>query len=413
MRIRDLLSRSGPDKRGPHPALSLAIMAALAALLFFKALGNYQHQDYLNSNFFSFWLSGHMAWNGESPYDTSQFLAGFDRFGATYRPSRILQYPLPLMYFLAPLGLLPIGPAYFVWQLVSELAIAATVLLLIRREPGSRLLFPLLTAALLFFGPAYLSLQVGSVGIFSLLAITLAIVLLQKDRPFLAGVALAVTLLKPPQALTLMLLIGIWFVFRRQWRAIAGVGIGSVVLLAVWLLRDPQGLIKFRGSSDSLLGHTLGVQSNVYSFAYLACGRNATCMWALGTVAALVVVALGVFLLWRNRTAWSDWQAFNIIIPLGFLSAIYLWSYDQMLYIIPVVWIASRLFARVRSYAPVVVFLIVIDLVSFIALAVQATSRQDLASLVTTLLILGLCLWLQHQPGSAELHSDSPIFRPT
>jgi hypothetical protein len=380
----------------------------LAALFYWKAEQNYHHQDYVNSNFFSFWLSGHMVWTGESPYDESQWMAGFDAAGASYRPSKILQYPLPLMFFMAPVGALPVGQAYFVWQLVCQMAIALTVHILLRHEPAGRILILPIVAFLLFFGPVYLSLQVGSVGAISLLGLTLAILFLETERPLLAGLALSLTLLKPPQALTVLLLAGIWFLARRQWKVIGGVLLGGLCLLAIWLARDPLGLAKFRGSSDFLLGHTLGVQSNVYSLAYLACDRSLNCMWVAGSAAASLILMLGTFVLWRNRLAWTDWQAFDVIIPVGFVSAIYLWSYDQLLYVIPIVWIVTRLFTTSRPYISVFVFLVIIDVISFAALAVQAYTKLDLLSIVTTLFVLGLCAWLLQRGFTSGSSSPAP-----
>ena len=384
------------------------VLIVLGALFYFKAKQNYQHQDYINSNFFSFWLAGRMVWTGQSPYNTSQWLAGFDAFGATYRPSKILQYPLPLMFLMAPLGLLSVGNAYFVWQLVCLAIMAAIVYALIRNEQGRGYLFLPLTASFLFFGPFYLSLQVGSVGIISLGAIAVTI-LIHEKLPFLAGVALSLTLLKPPQALPLLFLAGIWSLSKKDWKLISGILTGGLLLFLIWISKDPLGLVKFRSSSDLLLAHTLGVQSNVFSFSYFACRQNLSCMWVIGSTTTLIVLMLGVWYLITNRIQLNTWEAFNFIIPVGFFSAVYLWSYDQLLYIIPIVWIAAHLLRRTHSYIAVILFLIIVDVVSFIALAVQATSHQDLLSITNTVLILVLCLWLvhaQYRTSSANTTSD-------
>ncbi len=391
--------------RIPAVAWYAIVALALLGLIYWKAEQNYIHNDYVNSNFFSFWLSGHMAWNGQSPYDPAQWLAGFDAAGATYRPSRILQYPLPLMYFMAPVGLLPVGQAYFAWQVICQLIIVLCVFLLLRQARAPAWLVLPIFAFLLFFGPVYLSLQVGSVGAIALLAVTLGILLLETGQPLFAGLALSLLVLKPSQALTLLALAGIWFLARRNWRAIGGLVIGGLVLLLVWLVRDPLGISKFRGSSDFLLGRTLGVQSNVFSFAYLTCGHSTSCMWVAGAIAAVLVLALGAAILWRHRTTWTDWQAFNLIIPLGFLTAVYLWAYDQLLYIVPIVWLASRLLPRRRAYILFPLLFVLFDIVAFIALGVQANTKQDLLSIATTLLVLGL-LWLLRTPSRV---SPSPL----
>ncbi len=381
-------------------ALSIGlVLLALAAIFAWKAEQNYLRQDYVNSNFFSFWLSGHMVWTGQSPYDPSQFQAGFSAAGATYRPSRILQYPLPLMYFLAPIGVLPVGAGYFAWQFISEVIIAVCVFIFLRLARRPAWLVLPISIFLLFFGPVYLTLQIGAVGAIALLSVALAVLCLETDHPLLGGLALSLTLLKPPQALTLLALVGAWFLVRRQWKAIAGLVLGAFALLVVWLLRDPQGLVKFRGSSDFLLGHSLGVQSNLFSFAYLACGRNQSCMWIAGSIAALAVLALGAYMLWLNRARWSDWQALSFIVPLGFLTALYLYEYDQILYIVPMMWIAARILAGPWPYVSLFGALVAIDLVSLIALAATAYTHLDIPSIATTLLVLGTFLVMQRETG--------------
>ena len=237
---------------------------------------------------------------------------------------------------------------------------------------------------MLFFGPAYLSLQVGSIGAIALAVLVGAILLLDRGRTFLAGLLLSLLILKPSQALPILLLIGLWFLFERNWKAIVGMLVGGVTLLISGLLYDPQWIQKFLGNSETVSARTLGLQSNVFGFADLACNHSASCVWIFGSAAAIVVMLFGAFYLWRNRRRLSAWQAFNIIIPLGFVSAIYLWSYDQLLYVIPIIWIAVRLLDRTRSYLPVFLFLIAIDVISFVALVAQATTHQDLLSILTT-----------------------------
>jgi len=376
----------------------LAVLV-LGLIFYLKAMQNYGHQDYTNSNFFFFWLSGRMMWTGQNPYDSTQWLAGHDAFGATWKPNKIFPYPLPLAFFMAPLGLLSLGQAYIVWQIVSQIIVALTVLWLIYHWRGraARILFLPLVLALLFFGPVYLTLQIGSVGPLALASIVLGILLLEHDQSLAAGLVLSLTILKPPQGLTLLILAGVWFLARRDWKAIAGVALGGILLLAAGMIRDPLWLIKFRGASAVVLDRTLGVDSNIYSFAYLACGRTETCMWIAGSLGAILILAAGGYYLWHGRDRLDPWEAFNIIIPLGFISTIYLWSYDQLPYVIPSIWIVGTLVERTRSYLQAVIFLIVLDVLSIYALLVQANTQRDLFSIINTILILGVCLWLMHR----------------
>ncbi len=307
---------------------------------------------------------------------------------------------------MAPLGLLSLGQAYIVWQIVSQIILALTVFWLLRHWQGQaqRLLFLPLMIFLLFFGPVYLTLQIGSVGPLALAAILLAILLLEHDQPIWAGMVLSLTLLKPPQGLTILILVGIWFLAHRDWKAIIGVALGGIILLIAGMIRDPLWLIKFRGASAVVLDRTMGIDSNIYSYAYLACNQNVPCMWIAGTLGSLACHCSSADIICG---AISDrlnaWEAFNIIIPLGFVSTIYLWSYDQLPYVIPIVWIVGTLVERTKSYVHVFIFLVVLDVLSIYSLFVQANTQKDLFSIVNTILVLGMCLLLLHRKSQPAL----------
>jgi hypothetical protein len=214
----------------------------------------------------------------------------------------------------------------------------------------------------------------------------------------LAGIVLAFTMLKPPQGLTILLLAGVWFLARRDWKAIAGVALGGLIILVVGLIQDPQWIQKFLGASDAVMDRTLGVHSNVWAFAYLACGGAFQCANTLGGTFSLILLGGASLLLWKNQAQWSAWEVMNFIIPVGFVSTIYLWAYDQLPYVIPIVWIVGTLVQKQRSILLAFFFLILLDLASIFALVQQAFTEKDLWSLGTTLLViifLGIASWMK------------------
>jgi hypothetical protein len=381
----------------------------LVAVFTLNTSQNASHEDYRNSNFSKFWIAGHMVIGGLNPYDPSQWYGEHLRLGSTWTPDRIFLYPLPQAFLLVPLGLLPAAQAFLIWSFISQAILAAVCLLLLNSTgspPKKRLVLPMVIF-LLFFGPVYLSLQVGSIGVIALAVLVAAILLLDRHRSLLAGIVLSALILKPSQGLPILFLIGAWFLFQRDWKGLSGMFIGGAILLLSGLLYDPQWIQKFLSNSEVVSARTLGLQSNVFGFAYLACNRGVDCMWIFGSLAAIVILILGAYYLWRNRARLTTWQALNLIIPLGFVSAIYLWSYDQILYVIPIVWIASRLLDKTRSYLPVFLFLLALDVISFVALAAQAFTQQDLLSITTTLLVFGLCLWLLHEGRPAPVAAEA------
>jgi hypothetical protein len=378
----------------------LITVGLIGGMIFLRAKLSATSFDFQSSNFTFFWLAGRMVREGENPYNETQYLAGHATYGIKWQPNKIFPYPLPLAIFCIPLGLLPLPAAYITWQVISLVIVAATIFILLNHWKESalrRLLVPIF-AALFFFGPQYLTLHTGSIGAFALLAILGTILLLEKDKSLLAGMVLSLTILKPPQGVTILFLAGIWFLARRNWKAIFGVAIGGISLLIIGMIQDPLWVIKFVGASQAVMNRTLGVHSNVWAFAYLFCNGSSPCSTLLGGALGLILLGLGGFFLWRNQSKVTAWEAFNIIIPIAFVSTIYLWAYDQLPYIIPIVWIVGTLVERTKSYLSAFIFLIVLDLVSFFALMQLASTSKDLWSLGTTFIVLGMVIWLFFQP---------------
>ena len=373
----------------PKP-LGILITLTLLGVLIFARVQISLGFDVPNSNFSFFWLAGRMILDGENPYDEAQYLAGHDANGMNWRPNKIFPYPLPLALFCIPLGFFSMQTAYVIWQVFTLLLIALTIYLLLQhwQEKSQRDLFLPIFFFLLFLGPAYLSTHAGTISILPVMVLLAAILLLEKEQSLWAGIVLALTMLKPPQGLTILLLAGVWFLARRDWKAILGVAIGGLAILVVGLIQDPQWIQKFLGAGDAVMARTLGVHSNVWAFAYLACDGAAPCSTLLGGTLSLSLLGGASLLLWKNQAKWSAWEAMNVIIPIGFVSTIYLWAYDQLPYIIPVTWIVGTLVQKQRSILLAFAFLIVIDLVSIFALAEQALTDKDLWSLGTTLILL-------------------------
>lgn len=384
----------------PKP-IGAFVTPALLGLLIFARLQISRDFDVSESNFSFFWLAGRMVLDGENPYDETQYLAGHDANGMDWRPNRIFPYPLPLALLCVPFGFFPMKAAYAAWQAISLSIVALTVHLLLRRwqGPAHRALFLPVFFFLLFFGPLYLATHAGTLSAFSLLILLAALLLLEKDQSLWAGVVLALTMLKPPQGLTILLLTGVWFLARRDWKGIAGMAVGGLGILLVGLIQDPQWIQKFLGAGDAVMDRTLGVHSNVWAFAHLACGGASPCSALLGGTLSLSLLSGASLLLWRNQLKWSAWEAMNLIIPVGFLSTIYLWAYDQLPYVIPIVWVVGMSVEKRRSILPAFAFLIALDLLSIFALAQHALTGKDLWSLGTTLAILVAVVLTLSKPG--------------
>jgi hypothetical protein len=201
-------------------------------------------------------------------------------------------------------------------------------------------------------------------------------------------------MLKPPQAAPILLLMGIWLVARKDWRTIQGMIVGGIILWLIGASVDIHWVTKFLDSGEAAFDRKLGLHSNVWSYAYLLCGRESTvCTYALGGLAALMLLGLAGFYLWKYQARLGAWEALNLVIPIGFVSTVYLWGYDQILYIIPILWVVGTLVQKTKSYIHAFLFLIPLVMYAFFAMARLGVTSKDLWSFGNTLIVL-LGLWI-------------------
>lgn len=393
-------SQGHGDSGGPrvrYAVIAVITVAILAALFIQRAYSNVSHQEIRDSNFFDFWLAGRMILAGQDPYNGVEWQTGSQAYGSTADRNQVFLYPRPVALLMAPVALMTPPAAYFFWQLLTEAVIALTTWFLLGKwfAGRQRRLFLPIVIALLYFGPVFLSLQLGTIAALSLVVVVATPLLLEEGRSLLAGIVLSLTLIKPSQAVPLIALATVWFLLNRNWRAILGLAVGGVGLILLSLLGGQHWIQPLLQADRVALHRTLGTQSNLPSLAYHVCDGSLRCSWPLGLGAVAITVGLTSYYFWAHRARLSAWDAFNLIVPVAFLTTVYLWSYDQALYVVPIVWISAALVERTRSYAPAFGFLLLIVSLSLIGLAIFAYTHNDLVSLFPTLLVIGLCLWLQ------------------
>jgi hypothetical protein len=159
-------------------------------------------------------------------------------------------------------------------------------------------------------------------------------------------------------------LIGLWYLFRRNWRAVGGMVIGGLALLGIGMLQDLHWVEKFRGASENLFNMRLGNQPTIISYTRLACGGDLVCALEIYLLLVLVLVGLYIWLVWKKRDSLTPLAVFSLAIALGVLLPPYIWSYDYVLLIIPVCYVCFELVRRKASYLYATLFLLLLDALS-------------------------------------------------
>jgi hypothetical protein len=143
---------------------------------------------------------------------------------AMYGQGELLFVNLPVLALpFAPLASLPLRPAKYVFTLVGVGAVATAWWLLVRLSRADARRGAALMTLFVLHGPLYYSIREGNLTHFLLPLLAGGLWCLERRRDFWVGVLVAVAgLIKLP-----VLLLGVYFLWKRRWRAVAG---GAAVL---------------------------------------------------------------------------------------------------------------------------------------------------------------------------------------
>jgi hypothetical protein len=362
------------------------VICIFSVCLFFVS----ERQPHAERDFVYFYSVGRIA-SQQSPEQIYNFDLQLRTFQQVYRlegdrtygPS---PYPPFVALFFRPFSFLPFETAFHLWQACSvALFCGAMALLAAAFYARQRLAQSLIFAAAFSFAPfladTLLAGQLAAIGLF---AFSFALFEQAKGRAFRSGIALSLALYKP----TLLLLLLPMLLARRQWRALAGVLVGTAFLFAmtvaffgfrVWAAY--AGML----ASLSRLQARLDFSRYVDAFAFstlLAHNRP-----LIKTVVVATAFTIGGFLLLRlwirskdARLVWTatiTWTLFlNVYVPI----------YDAVLILPAMIASAPTLIARYqRSFTAIA--LLIFGCAWPAELVACATGVQIFS---ITLLLLGL-----------------------
>src|SRR5574340_387113 len=72
-----------------------------------------------DSDFFSFWLSGHLVGTHQNPYSAYDWVNGHHLYNSNWISDLTFLYPLPLSILFVPLSLLSVKQAFSIWVSLS------------------------------------------------------------------------------------------------------------------------------------------------------------------------------------------------------------------------------------------------------------------------------------------------------
>ena len=305
--------------------LSLVVVAGLAFSLIaiFLCLALLGHLD-SSRDYVVFWATGQQLAHHANPYDTAalrqiEHAVGLNP-GYSVMYMRNLPFALPLVM---PLGFVGVRVGALLWTLILVSCLAISTLILRRMYGNPANYFHWLA---LSFAPATICIFSGQTTLFSLLGLVLFL-RLHDTRPFQAGLALWLCILKPHLFLPFGLVLLVWIILKKAYRIVTGLAVAVAVSCGLTWLIDPTAWRDY-----STMMRTAGVATDyIPCFSYfLRVKLSPQTLWLPYVPAAIACIwALAYF--WPRRNSWDWMRDGSLLMLVSLLTAPYIWIYDQCL----------------------------------------------------------------------------------
>ena len=371
----NIISQPAVEGRKSVGHLALAAGAVLVMLAGLALLSAKLSEGAAHRDFISYWSAAKLLAAHHNPYDSTAILKLENDAGASFINPLIMRNPPWSLFLVAPLGWWKAPIAVLLWTM-SLIVIALVSIRLLWTERSK----PVPLTAFLF-APVLACEMAGQISMFLLLGAALFF-RLERKRPFAAGLALTLLLLKPHLFLPFWPVLLLEVCRRRQFRMLAGIAAGLAPAIGFAMHADPQIWSHYLTAAR---GENIATQY----FPNLSCALRALVpgkpLW-LQLLPALLCVGWACWFWMRHRRHWDWSQHGSLLIAASVLTAPYSWVVDQALFL-PAVLTGFALASKQKAW-----ILSAVNLVAAVVVFREA-SMSSPASLWMAPTWMIWCLW--------------------
>jgi hypothetical protein len=352
----------------------------------------------MHNDFAAVWGGSRTILDGAMPYDTSSFVATITRYGTEHPPGyNFYTYPGWVAVAFIPFALLPVPVGSALWTIGGILAAIFAVRLLLRQCcPGVPVIHTLVGITLLASQPARLTVLLGQWGFLLLAASAAAAAWLSSGRSARAGASSTLFLAKPQLFVAAAVGLAVAAVARGQARRflIAALGV-TALAIAISLVVIPGWPAGWRGTVPGVLLPYPPQTTTTFALLYGLFGASGIAI-AIGIIGLATILALSVS---PESDAWlAIWLALSPV------AAIYAWSYDHVLLLVPLVIATGVTLRRSRglALAAAVVWALLLDVGTTLLAIVAARRDSESYSAVIPLVVfvfVVLLVWPERRFG--------------
>ncbi len=357
--------------------------------------------DMLNRDFFLLWAGGRGLLERVDIYDPAVWNDLHVRYGSQWVENRIFTYPLPTALLFAPLALLPVPCAATVWELLSQVMLVASAVVLLAALGNRRSLAVVLLPLVLLSRPAIIIFTSGQFSAVWPFSLCLFYFFARRGRYGLAGSVLTLLMLKPSLPLLILPVALLWLLARRAWTGLVAFSLVSVGGLGLSLVVAPGWLEQWVPFLFAKGERITPMVPTLWGLTYeLLAQRLPGNGWLVvfTVVVGLLIAVCGWWLVrTRDPRAPALWLACAVCLSIAVSP--YAWPYDQVLLLFPlgVVLVMAEGMSSSRRFLAWAGAIGVMGVLPYICLAVAERRGTDTLSasvpLAMLLLVMGVAHW--------------------
>lgn len=352
-----------------------------------------------DGDFQAYWSSAYLLARGMD-FSDSELLGEVERT-LTYwdKPETLHAWYSPIgNVVLLPFTLIPYAWAVYYWLILNIVVLFYTALL-IWGNVDARKWIPLL--AVFSFTMTVISLVFGQINTLEVLGLALFLHFSRSNRPYLAGMGLVLTTIKPHLVILTLPILLLDLLRRKEWNVLIGFLLALAACALVLFALYPPWLQSFWSVITSGMG-TVRETPNINGLLVLA-GEH-----TFGKLVWLIALLGGILWWWKVGQNWNRRTFIDLSVTLGLIVAPIGWSYDQVMLFFPVLsllsWVAGGGLPK-QSAVFIVAALIAANLAAYI---LRTFTPSDVWFFWIPFVVLGLYLFAtrsrRHTNGLGPQH---------
>ena len=364
---------------------------------FISSSQNYYRTE--GKDFFALWLAPKLLIEGKNPYNSLDWISAYDKYGANWVIDAKYLYPLPLAVILMPIGFLPLEYAAIIWIALGILAIMFSVYLVLHAWHTTwqyTYLIPIVIGIFLL-RPVAETLRLGQLDWLILFFLVGGFYFWRRNDWLLGGMMIALSVLKPQIGGPILFFVSIWLLLRHRWSGIIGEGIAFFSIYIIGWSFNHAWIGEWLRYGTNKVEENACCTPTLWGFASMTCGFNLKCGFVLGIFLTILLSVFILFLLFRVQDNDSSF-AIGLSIPAALLISPYLWTYSQIILILPILLITNILRQKKIAYLLVATFPLVIGLISSSIVYISIGIGVDTISSIVPAIILLILLLFNKNP---------------